>query len=45
LDDAYLQALLGWWLNHCGGEKVLGFGTVKLREARELLGSGSSTIT
>jgi integrase len=40
-----LQALLGWWVNHCGGEKVLGFGTVKLREARELLGNGRAAAT
>lgn len=40
-----LEALLGWWVNHCGGEKVLGFGTVKLREARELLGNGRAPGT
>jgi len=40
-----LQALLAWWVNHCGGEKVLGFGTVKLREARELLGNGRAPGT
>jgi integrase len=40
-----LEALLAWWINHCGGEKVLGFGTVKLREARELLGHGRAPAT
>lgn len=40
-----LEALLGWWVNHCGGEKVMGFGTVKLREARELLGKGRAPAT
>jgi integrase len=40
-----LEMLLGWWVNHCGGEKVLGFGTVKLREARELLGNGRQPAT
>jgi integrase len=40
-----LEALLGWWVNHCGGEKVLGFGTVKLREARELLSNGRAPAT
>jgi integrase len=37
--------LLGWWVNHCGGEKVLQFGTIKLREARELLGNGRGAGT
>jgi integrase len=40
-----LEALLGWWVNHCGGEKVLQFGTIKLREARELLGKGRAPAT
>jgi integrase len=40
-----LEALLAWWVNHCGGEKVLGFGTVKLREARELLRNGRAPGT
>jgi integrase len=35
-----LERLLAWWVNHCGGEKVLQFGTIKLREARELLSNG-----
>lgn len=35
-----LEALLSWWVNHCGGDKVLGFGTLKLREARDLLRNG-----
>ena len=42
---ANLEQLLGWWVNHCGGEKVLTFGTVKLREARELLGNGRQAAT
>jgi integrase len=40
-----LESLLAWWVNHCGGEKVLQFGTVKLREARELLGNGRAPAT
>lgn len=40
-----LERLLAWWVNHCGGEKVLQFGTVKLREARELLGNGRAAGT
>jgi integrase len=35
-----LQALLGWWANRYGGEKLLGFGVIKLREAREQLRNG-----
>jgi integrase len=35
-----LQALLGWWSNHTGAEKILGFGVLKLREAREQLRAG-----
>ncbi len=40
-----LEQLLAWWVNHCGGEKVLEFGTVKLREARELLANGRAPAT
>lgn len=40
-----LERLLAWWVNHCGGEKVMQFGTVKLREARELLGNGRGPAT
>jgi integrase len=40
-----LEALLAWWVNHCGADKVLEFGTVKLREARELLGNGRAPAT
>src|ERR1700733_3952016 len=40
-----LKALLGWWRNHCGGDKALGFGTLKLREARDLLGNGRAPGT
>src|SRR5215470_14389668 len=37
---ADLQLLLGWWSNRCGGERVMAFGVVKLREARDLLRNG-----
>jgi integrase len=40
-----LERLLAWWINHCGAEKVMQFGTVKLREARELLGNGRGPAT
>jgi integrase len=40
-----LEALLGWWVNHCGGDKALGFGTLKLREARDLLRHGREPAT
>jgi integrase len=40
-----LETLLAWWVNHCGGEKVLQFGTVKLREARTLLSNGRAPAT
>ena len=40
-----LEALLGWWVNHCGAERVMQFGTVKLREARERLGNGRAPGT
>jgi integrase len=40
-----LAQILSWWTNHCGGEKVLQFGTVKLREARELLSNGRAPGT
>ena len=40
-----LEQLLAWWVNHCGGEKVMEFGTVKLREARELLSNGRAPGT
>lgn len=32
-----LKLLLAWWVNHCGAEKAMQFGTLKLREARDLL--------
>lgn len=40
-----LEALLGWWANHCGSDKVLSFGTLKLREARDLLRNGRAPGT
>lgn len=40
-----LEALLAWWVNHCGAEKVMQFGTLQLREARELLGNGRAPAT
>lgn len=42
---ADLSALLAWWVNKYGAEKVLGFGTLKLREARELLQKGRGPAT
>jgi integrase len=40
-----LQLLLGWWVNHCGADKALSFGTLKLREARDLLRNGRQPAT
>src|SRR5262249_2237694 len=40
-----LQRLLAWWVNRFGGEKVMGFGTLKLREARDLLRNGRAAGT
>jgi integrase len=40
-----LEALLGWWANHAGAEKLLGFGVLKLREAREQLRNGRQAGT
>jgi integrase len=40
-----LEALLAWWVNHCGAEKVMQFGTVQLREARELISNGRAPAT
>ena len=40
-----LETLLAWWVNHSGGEKALGFGTLKLREARDLLRNGRAAGT
>jgi integrase len=42
---ADLERLIAWWVNHCGGEKILGFGVLKLREARELLRNGREPAT
>lgn len=42
---ADLERLLAWWVNHCGAEKVMAFGTLKLREARELLRNGRQPAT
>ena len=42
---ADLERLLAWWVNHSGGEKVLGFGTLRLREARDLLRNGRAAGT
>jgi integrase len=42
---ADLELLLAWWVNHCGAEKVLQFGTLKLREARDLLRNGRAPGT
>ncbi len=40
-----LESLLAWWSNHCGGDKALGFGTLKLRESRDLLRNGRKPAT
>jgi integrase len=40
-----LQLLLAWWVNHAASEKVMGFGTLKLREARDLLRNGRAPGT
>jgi hypothetical protein len=40
-----VERLLAWWVNHFGAEKILEFGAIKLREARELLRSGRANGT
>ena len=40
-----VERLLAWWVNHCGADKVLEFGAVKLRAARDLLSNGRSNGT
>jgi hypothetical protein len=40
-----VERLLAWWVNHFGAEKILEFGAVKLREARELLRNGRANGT
>jgi integrase len=40
-----VERLLAWWINHMGAEKILGFGAVKLREARDLLRNGRANGT
>jgi integrase len=40
-----LEMLLAWWVNHFGSEKVLAFGTLKLREGRDLLRNGRAAGT
>jgi integrase len=40
-----LEQLLGWWVNHCGGERVLAFGSIQLRDARKLLAKGRAPAT
>jgi integrase len=40
-----VERLLAWWVNHCGADKVLGFGAVKLRESRDLLRNGREPAT
>lgn len=37
--------LLAWWANHCGGEKVLELGVLKLRAARDKLRKGRAPAT
>jgi integrase len=40
-----VERLLAWWVNHMGAEKILAFGAVKLREARDLLHNGRAAGT
>jgi integrase len=40
-----VERLLAWWVNHYGAEKVREFGSVKLREARDLLRNGRANGT
>jgi integrase len=40
-----VERLLGWWTNKYASEKVLEFGTLKLREARTLLNTGRKAGT
>lgn len=40
-----LSLLLAWWVNHCGGEKVLDLNVLKLRAARDKLRKGRSPAT
>lgn len=40
-----LELLLAWWVNHYGGERVLEFGALTLREARTKLQPGRAPAT
>jgi integrase len=40
-----LESLLAWWVNHCGGDRVMQFGTIQLREARGLISNGRAAAT
>jgi integrase len=40
-----VERLLSWWINHFGAEKIMAFGAVKLREARDLLRNGRANGT
>jgi integrase len=40
-----VERLLAWWVNRFGAEKILAFGTIKLREARKLLEHGRENGT
>jgi integrase len=40
-----VERLCAWWVNHCGADKVLEFGVIKLREARDLLSNGRENGT
>lgn len=40
-----LELLLAWWVNHYGGDRVLDFGALTLREARSKLQPGRAPAT
>lgn len=40
-----LELLMAWWVNHYGGDRILDFGVLKLREARERLRPGRKPAT
>lgn len=40
-----LELLIAWWMNEYGGERVMGFGITKIREARDRLMPGRSPGT
>lgn len=40
-----LELLLAWWVNKYGADKILAFGVLRLREARDLLRPGRAPAT